>query len=75
MANFIPNIHPWNQEIWQHLTNEPERANHAMLFAGNRGLGKQELAFALAHFVLVDNHSQWESLFNAGSHPDAHHYG
>ena len=75
MANFIPNIHPWNQEIWQHLTNEPERANHAMLFAGNRGLGKQELAFALAHFVLVDNHSQSESLFNAGSHPDAHHYG
>ncbi|MEM8501420.1 MAG: hypothetical protein AAF542_25650 [Pseudomonadota bacterium] len=72
MANFIPNIHPWNQEIWQHLTNEPERANHAMLFAGNRGLGKQELAFALAHFVLVDNHSQSESLFNAGSHPDLH---
>jgi len=30
------------------------------------------LAFALAHFVLTDNHSQSESLFEAGSHPDLH---
>ena len=72
MANFSPTIHPWNQEIWQNLTNEPERSNHALMFAGNQGLGKQSLAFALAHFVLCDTHSQSESLFNAGSHPDFH---
>ena len=72
MTDFQPIIHPWNQEIWQHLTFEPERSNHALLFSGDEGLGKQDIAFALAHFVLTDNHSQSESLFNAGSHPDLH---
>ena len=72
MANFIPSIHPWNQEIWQNLTQEPERSNHALLFAGNHGLGKQGLAMALAHFVLTETHSQSETLFNAASHPDFH---
>ena len=72
MAGFQAIIHPWNQEIWQHLTDSPERANHALLFTGGAGLGKQDLAFSLAHFVLTDNHAQSESLFNAGSHPDLH---
>jgi len=72
MANFVPTIHPWNQQAWHNLTLEPERANHALLFNGDCGLGKQDLAFALAHFVLTDNHSQSESLFEAGSHPDLH---
>lgn len=72
MPSFIPTIHPWNQEIWQNLTLEPERANHALLFNGDAGLGKQDLGLALAHFVLTDSHSQSESLFNAGSHPDLH---
>lgn len=72
MANFIPTIHPWNQEIWQNLTLEAERTNHALLFTGGTGLGKRSLAFALAHFVLTDTHSQAETLFNAASHPDFH---
>lgn len=72
MPSFSPIIHPWNQEIWQHLTLEPERSNHALLFNGDAGLGKRDLAFALAHFVLTDTHSQSETLFNAGSHPDLH---
>jgi len=72
MTNFAPTIHPWNQALWQQLTIEPARANHALLFTGDPGLGKQSLAFALAHFIMCDNHSQSESLFNAGSHPDLH---
>lgn len=72
MASFQPTIHPWNQELWQNLTLEPERANHALLFAGDAGLGKQDLAFALAHFVMTDTHGQSASLFDAGSHPDLH---
>jgi len=72
MPNFTPTIHPWNQEIWQNLTLEPERSNHALLFNGDTGLGKRDTAFALAHFVLTDTHSQSETLFNAGSHPDLH---
>jgi len=42
------------------------------LFCGDAGLGKRDLAVSLAHFVLTDNHSQSENLFNAGSHPDLH---
>ena len=72
MNRFTPTIHPWNQELWQNLTMEPERANHALLFNGDKGLGKKDLAFALAHFVLTDNHAQSEKLFYAGSHPDLH---
>jgi len=72
VSNFQPTIHPWNQETWQNLTLEPERANHALLFCGDSGLGKQDLAFALAHFVLTDAHTQSKSLFDAGSHPDLH---
>lgn len=72
MSKFSPTIHPWNQDVWQNLTMEPERANHALLFNGNSGLGKRDLALALAHFVLTDTHSQSESLFSAGSHPDLH---
>lgn len=72
MSKFTPIIHPWNQDIWQSLTLEPERSNHALLFNGDAGLGKRDLAFALAHFVLTDTHSQSEALFNGGSHPDLH---
>lgn len=72
MSSFTPTIHPWNQEVWQNLTLEPERSNHALLFSGGNGLGKQDIAFALAHFVLTETHGQSASLFDAGSHPDLH---
>ncbi len=71
MDEFQPKIHPWNQEIWQVITNEAERANHALLFHGEIGLGKRDLAQALAHFVMTTT-SQAVSLFAAGSHPDLH---
>ena len=72
MSKFVPAIYPWNQELWQGLTLEPERSNHALLFVGNEGLGKRDLAFALMHYLMCDNHSQSETLFQAGSHPDLH---
>ena len=72
MANFTPTIHPWNQQTWQNLTLEPERSNHAVLLNGDAGLGKRDIAFALAHFILTESHGQSETLFSAGSHPDLH---
>lgn len=69
---FQPSIHPWNQDIWQQLTLEPERSNHALLLHGNQGLGKQSLAIALGHFALTDEQPQSLTLFEAGSHPDLH---
>ena len=73
-------IHPWNQDLWQQLTHASERCNHALLFNGDIGLGKQALAFSLAHNVLTtaqtesQNQQQNQSavLFDAGSHPDLH---
>ncbi len=72
MSTYTPIIHPWNHEIWQHLTSDHERSNHALLFLGGTGLGKRALSFSFAHHLLSSNHSQSESLFNAGSHPDLH---
>ena len=72
LTKFSPTIYPWNQELWQSLSLEPDRSNHALLFTGNQGLGKQSLAIALAHFLLCGNHSQSAALFEAGSHPDLH---
>ena len=72
MTDFEPLIHPWNQDIWQTLTLESERSNHAFLFSGEQGLGKRSMALALAHFLMTEPHSQSESLFNAASHPDLH---
>lgn len=66
----IPSIHPWNQQLWQQLTLEPERSHHALLFAGGPGLGKRVFAEALAAYVLIDGNLRHEGLFKAGSHPD-----
>jgi len=71
-TRFVPEFHPWNQQIWQDLTDEPERSNHALLFHGSPGLGKFNLAVNLAHYLLGENHSQSEQLFSAGTHPDLH---
>ena len=72
MADFQATVHPWNQELWQSLTAESVRSNHAFLFTGENGLGKRSLGLALAHFLMTEPHSQSESLFKAASHPDLH---
>jgi DNA polymerase-3 subunit delta' len=71
-SRYVPEFHPWNQQIWQDLTSDAERSNHALLFHGPQGLGKFQLALNLAHYQLCDNHSQDELLFSAGTHPDLH---
>jgi DNA polymerase-3 subunit delta' len=72
MSQFKPVIHPWNESRWQTLINEQARSNHALLFTGQTGLGKRDLAFALAHHVITGQHTQSGHLFDAGSHPDVH---
>lgn len=72
--SFEPIIHPWNTEHWQDLTGQAGHNNHALLFSGQTGLGKFDLAMAFAHHVLTQSQSQPQSadLFNAASHPDFH---
>lgn len=64
------NIHPWNQTLWQQLTQDPERSAHALLFTSGRGLGKRLLAEHLSDYILCDGNLSHQQLFKAGSHPD-----
>jgi len=49
--------YPWHKQIWQQLTAgfHENRMPHALLFTGAAGLGKNELAVRLAHFLLCNN--------------------
>jgi DNA polymerase-3 subunit delta' len=72
-------IYPWQQSQWQHLLTQQQsrRLPQALLFSGQRGLGKKDFALALAELVLCETGSEIAcgichscQLFRAGSHPD-----
>lgn len=75
-------IQPWLVEGWQRLTSLGERLPHALLFVGPPGLGKRELAEALAARLLclapvADGHACGHcsacQLRLSGNHPDFLH--
>jgi DNA polymerase-3 subunit delta' len=71
-------IHPWNLSLFRQLTVDRERMPHALLLHGQAGVGKRELALALAQWVLCESPGEdgacgicdacnW---FLQGNHPD-----
>ena len=74
-------VHPWNVAKAIAFTRDRQRLPHALLFAGQKGLGKTAFAAWLAQFLLCANpsedgkpcgHCQGCRLYVAGSHPDLH---
>ncbi len=50
-------IYPWQQDLWQQLTARVRQGSfpHALLLTGQAGLGKVDLAFALADYLLCES--------------------
>lgn len=69
-----------NRQVWQGLTASGVKIPHALLFAGPRGVGKRDLADALAARLLCEQPRQPHELacgqcpacvmFASGTHPD-----
>ena len=71
-------IYPWQESIWNRLTEHAERLPHAMLLHGKAGIGKLDFAMSLSKRLLciAPIHGRacdtcpkctW---FNEGAHPD-----
>jgi len=72
-------IYPWQQDDWKRLQELSKRPPHGLLFKGNKGIGKLDLAMNFAQSLLCEQpridrlacgscpSCHW---FGQGSHPD-----
>ncbi len=72
-------IYPWQNEVWQILTQDQASRGHALLLRGRKGIGKLGFAQYLAKFLLCEKPSSENKAcencpsckwFAQGGHPD-----
>lgn len=71
-------IHPWNLSLFRQFAAERERLPHALLLKGPAGVGKRDLALALAQWLLCEEPGEAGACgrcdacnwFSQGNHPD-----
>lgn len=77
----MTDLHPWNQDKALRLIRDRARLSHALLLAGQKGLGKEAFSDWLAQVLLCARpESDGQAcgkcqsciLFVAGTHPDMH---
>ena len=75
----IPQLLPWQHEVWSRIAESFDRLPHATLLSGSEGIGKFQLASRLAMVLLCDRDEPHPCgacrgcrLFAASTHPDLH---
>ncbi len=75
----MKDIYPWQNEVWQILTQDQASRGHALLLRGRKGIGKLGFAQYLAKFLLCEKPSSERQAcencsscrwFEQGGHPD-----
>jgi len=75
----MKNIYPWQNEVWQILTQDQASRGHALLLRGRKGIGKLGFAQYLAKYLLCEKPSSERQAcencsscrwFEQGGHPD-----
>jgi len=75
----MKDIYPWQNEVWQILTQDQASRGHALLLRGRKGIGKFGFAQYLAKFLLCEKPSSERKAcencsscrwFEQGGHPD-----
>jgi len=66
---------PWQMDLWAHFASRLNQLPHALLFYGQKGIGKNQFAKKLIHTLCCENktacdHCRGCQLFSAGTHPD-----
>lgn len=56
--NNLKSIYPWQNTLWQNLSQNQTKRHHALLMYGRSGIGKYDFALNFSQFLLCANKSE-----------------